>query len=53
MQCNVSFTVDIFADAELAEWEQVVLGDGADWITIQAELHFPEAVTILDWAHQA
>jgi len=53
MQCNVLVTVEILADAELAELEQVVLGDGADWITTQVELHFPEAVTILDWAHQA
>jgi Integrase core domain len=53
MQCNVSFTVEILAEAELAELEQVVLGDGAEWIKTQAELHFPEAVTILDWAHPA
>lgn len=28
---------------------QVVLGDGANWIKSEAALHFPEAVTILDW----
>ena len=33
--------------------EQVVLGDGAEWIKTQAALHFPEAVGILDWAHVA
>lgn len=33
--------------------EQVVLGDGAAWIKTQADLHFPEAVGILDWAHVA
>jgi hypothetical protein len=31
--------------------EQVVLGGGAGWIKTQADLHFPEAVGILDWAH--
>jgi hypothetical protein len=33
--------------------EQVVLGDGAEWIKAQAALHFPRAVTILDWSHLA
>ena len=31
--------------------QQVVLGDGASWIKTQANLHFPEAVKILDWPH--
>lgn len=31
--------------------EQVVLGDGAAWIKTQADLHFPTAVGVLDWAH--
>ncbi len=31
--------------------QQVVLGDGADWIKTQAEEHFPAAVKILDWPH--
>jgi Uncharacterised protein family (UPF0236) len=31
--------------------EQLVVGDGAQWIKTQADLHFPEAVGILDWAH--
>lgn len=31
--------------------EQFVLGDGASWIHTQAELHFPDARGILDWAH--
>lgn len=31
--------------------EQVVLGDGAEWIKTQADRHFPDAVGILDWAH--
>lgn len=32
---------------------QVVLGDGAEWIKSQAKAHFPDALTILDWAHVA
>lgn len=32
---------------------QVVLGDGATWISTAADLHFPTAVRILDWAHLA
>jgi hypothetical protein len=32
---------------------QTVLGDGADWIKTQADLHFPAATTILDWPHLA
>jgi hypothetical protein len=31
--------------------QQVVLGDGAEWIKTQATEHFPEAVGILDWPH--
>jgi hypothetical protein len=31
--------------------EQFVLGDGAEWIKTQADLHFPAARGILDWAH--
>lgn len=30
---------------------QVVLGDGADWIKTEADLHFPQATKILDWPH--
>lgn len=26
-------------------------GDGADWIKTEADLHFPQAVKILDWPH--
>jgi hypothetical protein len=33
--------------------EQLVLGDGAEWIKTQAAEHFPDAVGILDWAHVA
>ncbi len=29
----------------------VVLGDGADWIKTEADLHFPQAVKILAWPH--
>jgi hypothetical protein len=31
--------------------QQVVVGDGADWIKTQTNEHFPEAVKILDWPH--
>ncbi len=31
--------------------QQVVLGDGAEWIKAQADLHFPDAVKVLDWPH--
>jgi hypothetical protein len=31
--------------------QQVVLGDGANWIKTQASEHFPDAVKILDWPH--
>ena len=31
--------------------QQVVFGDGAEWIKTQADAHFPEAVKILDWPH--
>lgn len=30
---------------------QVVVGDGADWIKTEADLHFPQAVKILNWPH--
>lgn len=30
---------------------QVVVGDGADWIKTEADLHFPYATKILDWPH--
>jgi len=28
-----------------------VVGDGADWIKTEADLHFPQATQILDWPH--
>jgi hypothetical protein len=31
--------------------QQVVLGDGADWIKTQADMHFPDALKVLDWPH--
>jgi hypothetical protein len=31
--------------------QQVVLGDGAEWIKTQAHEHFPDAVKVLDWPH--
>lgn len=33
--------------------QQTILGDGADWIKTQADLHFPDATKILDWPHLA
>jgi hypothetical protein len=30
---------------------QLVLGDGAGWITTETGLHFPRAIRILDWDH--
>ena len=29
----------------------MVVGDGAEWIKTEADLHFPQAVKILDWPH--
>lgn len=31
--------------------EQVVLGDGAEWIKSEADMHFPWSRRILDWPH--
>ncbi len=31
--------------------QQVVRGDGADWINTPANEHFPDAVKVLDWPH--
>ena len=28
-----------------------MVGDGAEWIKTEADLHFPEATKILDWPH--
>jgi hypothetical protein len=47
-------TLSYAAACELGATEarqQVVLGDGAEWIKTQANEHFPEAVKILDWPH--
>jgi hypothetical protein len=33
--------------------DQLVPGDGAEWIKTQAAEHFPDALGILDWAHVA
>jgi hypothetical protein len=32
---------------------QICLGDGANWIKTEAQMHFPWAVKLLDWAHLA
>jgi hypothetical protein len=45
----------LYAEAWQRGWarahKKVVLGDGADWIWNQADLHFPEATQIVDLYH--
>ena len=45
----------LYAEACCRGWaraeKKVVLGDGADWIWNQADLHFPEATQIVDLYH--
>jgi hypothetical protein len=45
----------LYAEAWQRGWaraeKRVVLGDGADWIWNQANLHFPEAIQIVDLYH--
>ena len=45
----------LYAEAWRRGWaraeKRVVLGDGADWIWNQADLHFPEAIQIVDLYH--
>jgi len=45
----------LYAEAWQRGWaraeKKVVLGDGADWIWNQANLHFPEAIQIVDLYH--
>lgn len=45
----------LYAEAWQRGWaraqKKVVLGDGADWIWNQAELHFPDATQIVDLYH--
>ena len=45
----------LYAEAWRRGWaraeKQVVLGDGADWIWNQADLHFPDATQIVDLYH--
>jgi len=49
------FGCRLYAEAWQRGWaraeKKVVLGDGADWIWNQANLHFPEAIQILDLYH--
>jgi hypothetical protein len=44
------YTLAVAAGVEQAR-RVVVLGDGAPWIWNQADLHFPQAIQILDWYH--
>lgn len=51
---NVLGTLSYAATCQLQAQEaptQVVVGDGAHWIKTQADVHFPQAVKILDWPH--
>ena len=45
----------LYAEAWRRGWaradKKVVLGDGADWIWNQADLHFPDAIQIVDLYH--
>ena len=45
----------LYAEAWRRGWaragQKVVLGDGAEWIWNQAELHFPDAIQIVDLYH--
>jgi hypothetical protein len=45
----------LYAEAWRRGWaradQKVVLGDGAEWIWNQADLHFPEAAQIVDLYH--
>ncbi len=44
--------VQVAYEAGYGEAEQkVFLGDGARWLWDLAELHFPEAIQVLDWYH--
>lgn len=47
---TLSYAATCTLGAEQAR-RQVVVGDGADWIKTEADLHFPQAVKILDWPH--
>ena len=45
----------LYAEAWRRGWgraeKKVVLGDGAEWVWNQADLHFPEAMQIVDLYH--
>ena len=47
---TLSYAATCTLGAEEAH-RQVVVGDGADWIKTEADLHFPQAVKIFDWPH--
>ena len=55
IECCDAFGRRLYAEAWRRGWaraeKKVVLGDGADWIWNQAELHFPEATQIVDLYH--
>lgn len=47
---RLSYAATCMLGAEEAP-TQLVVGDGADWMKTEADLHFPQAVKILDWSH--
>ncbi len=47
---TLSYAATCQLEAEEAS-TQVVVGDGAEWIKTEADVHFPQAVKILDWPH--
>jgi hypothetical protein len=49
-----AFGWQLYAEAQrrgAASREVVVVGDGAAWLWLLADLHFPQATQILDWFH--
>ena len=50
-----AFGEKLYAQAAQQGWaqapEQVVIGDGADWIWNLADMHFPQATQIVDYYH--
>jgi hypothetical protein len=49
---DLAYAAAVELDGDRAA-EQIVLGDGAGWIKVEAAWHFPAATPILDWPHLA
>jgi len=47
---NILWATGVERGAEQAQ-ELIILGDGARWIWDLVELHFPQAIQIVDWFH--